>query len=78
MKTIFRKKCKKYFIEEKSKRLYQYRYLKSLFNSKQYLIKSLILLKDEIEKIIILFHCKLGHIGLNRLMYEIEQRYIYK
>ena len=77
MKTVFRKKCKNFFIEEKSKRLYQYRYLNSLFDSKQFSIKSLILLQDKIEKIINLFLCKLDYIGLNRLMYEIERRGIY-
>lgn len=38
------------------------------------MINSIILINEEIEKIITLFHNELGHIGINRLLFEIERR----
>ncbi len=75
-KCDFRKSSKKFYIDI-NKRLYQTRTIISLFEGQQYIINSLILLEIEIEPIVNLFHIKLGHLGINVLMYEIERRGLY-
>ena len=55
-------------------RLFKYRKILSNFDNKNYIIESMILLEDESKKIIEIFHEKLGHIGINRLIFEIERR----
>jgi len=52
-------------------RLFQYSKILSNFDNKNYIIESIILLVDESNKIIGTFHQKLGHIGINRLIFEI-------
>ena len=67
MKNEFGKKCKNYYIDKKSKRLFQIRKIQSIFEGKAYLINSLIFLADEANNIINLFHIELNHIGINLL-----------
>ena len=54
--------------------LFKYRKILSNFDNKNYIIESMILLEDESKKIIEIFRVKLGHIGINRLIFEIERR----
>lgn len=72
-KTDYKRSIKTNFLNE-DKRLYQYRKIISVFDNKIYIIKSMILLEDEITKIIKIFHQNLEHIGINRLIIEIEYR----
>ncbi len=76
-KNDFRKSCKKFIINKENRRLYEYRKFIYLFNGKVYIIKSLILLEDEVNKIINLVHNKFLHIGVRMLQYEIEHRVLY-
>ena len=75
-KNAFKKKCKKYYIN-KDKRLCKNIEIRNYFNNKKYIVNSIIILKEEKNTILESLHNGLGHIGIIRLLFEIEKRGFY-
>ena len=70
-KINFKKACKNFYIDTKNNRLYQKTYIIDTFNNQKRDINVLIILEEEKIEIMKIFHIKYGHIGINRLNYEI-------